>query len=72
MKKKSPIRTARRMKDITQDELASIFNVSRVTVSNWERGVTTPTPHELVALARVLETDLDNLMSVYNNKEEIK
>jgi transcriptional regulator with XRE-family HTH domain len=68
VKVKSAIRTARRNKDITQQELANEFNITRVTVSNWERGATTPTVHELVKLSVYLDVTLEELMSVYNNK----
>jgi transcriptional regulator with XRE-family HTH domain len=66
---KSAIRTARRNKDITQEQLADQFNVTRVTVSNWERKFTTPTVHELVMLAVFLDVTLEELMNDYKNKE---
>ena len=70
VKTKSAIRTARRNKDITQEEMANHFNITRVTVSNWERKATTPTVHELIMLSDYLEISLDELMSDYSNKEK--
>lgn len=39
---------------ITQQELADRVGVSQQTISSWERGVTTPGPQRLSALAAVL------------------
>lgn len=70
-KTKSAIRTARRNKDITQEQLAEQFNVTRVTVSNWETKATTPTVHELIMLSDFLNVTLNELVEDYQkNKEE--
>ena len=47
----------RRNKDMTQDALAASLNVSRTTVSSWERGRTEPDIASLRRLSQLLDYD---------------
>lgn len=53
-------RTAVRM---TQQELADVIRMNNRSVSDWERGVTTPGRDALRKLARVFRVDLDEITS---------
>lgn len=44
------IRTVRSRLDLSQVQLAKLLGVHPVTVSKWERGVLTPTPHQIALL----------------------
>ncbi len=47
----------RRKKELTQDALATALNVSRSTVSSWERGRTEPDLNMLGRLSKLLDYD---------------
>jgi len=50
------IREARKLKGLTQPQLAKLLNVTKQVVSNWERGYTPSIPVETIAaLARALD-----------------
>jgi transcriptional regulator with XRE-family HTH domain len=57
------LKKARKDKHISQEELAEILNVSRVSVSKWERGETYPEVETLIGIARNLRLSLDDLMN---------
>ena len=69
-KSNSVIRTVRRSKDLTQQELADLLNVSRVAVANWEGKLATPSVHNMLRLNAYLDIPLDELMNDYTNKED--
>ena len=48
----------------TQAELAKILYVNQTAVSQWERGVTTPSPQILVRLANMYGVSTDYLLGV--------
>ena len=56
------IKTIRKNKGLTQEELASKLNVVRQTVSKWEKGLSVPDAELLKKLAEVLETDVSTLL----------
>ena len=56
------IRTLRKNKGFTQEELAVKLNVVRQTVSKWEKGLSVPDAELLSRLAEVLETDVSTLL----------
>lgn len=56
------IRSLRKTKEITQNDLAERLNVAFQTVSKWERGESLPDTAILPDLAAVLETSVDNLL----------
>lgn len=53
--------SARKRRGMTQEELASQIGVSRQAVSKWETGETLPDLPKLMALANVLEVNMDAL-----------
>lgn len=56
------IRTLRKQKSMTQDDLAALLYVSRQTVSNYETGKSNPDIDMLVKIAEVLESDVNVLI----------
>ena len=57
------LRTMRRKKNISQEELAGKLNVSRQAVSRWEQGNGYPEMEKMIALSRILDVTLDYLVS---------
>ncbi len=53
---------ARKQKGFSQEDLASLCNVSRQTVSKWETGQSVPDANSLVALSRALDLSIDYLL----------
>lgn len=49
-------------RDLNQSQLAEKLNVTRQTISSWERGNSNPDVDMLLKLAEVLETDVNNLL----------
>lgn len=58
------IAAARKERGITQDELASLMNVSRQSVSHWEKGISTPAFEVLCRLIPLLEMDISDLLGL--------
>ena len=56
------IKTARKNKGLTQEELASRLNVVRQTVSKWEKGFSVPDADILQRIAEILEIDVKQLL----------
>ena len=61
------IKTIRKAKGLTQQELAVKLNVVRQTISKWEQGLSVPDSELLLALSEALETPVSALLG-----EEIK
>jgi transcriptional regulator with XRE-family HTH domain len=51
----------RKLQNLTQQELASLLNVSKQTVGSWERGRTEPSIPMINELANILNTSTDYL-----------
>ena len=49
------IAEARRRKNLTQEQLAQLMQVTRQTVSRWEAGMAYPEMEKIVRLADILE-----------------
>lgn len=49
-------------RDLSQAQLAEKVNVTRQTVSSWERGNSNPDVDMLLKIAEVLETDVNDLL----------
>ncbi len=62
MKISESIRTLRREKSMTQEQLAEAMNVSAAAVSKWENGQSVPDIAMLTALADFFEVSLDALV----------
>lgn len=56
------IKTKRRAKDLTQEQLAEYLNISVSAVSQWESGKTTPDISLLIPLAEFFDITLDELL----------
>lgn len=56
------LKTLRRNKAFTQEELAARLNVVRQTVSKWEKGQSVPDSEILVRLAEILEVPVSQLL----------
>ena len=56
------IRTLRKSRGLSQDELAAKLNVVRQTVSKWERGLSVPDADMLVALGEALDAPVGTLL----------
>lgn len=56
------LRTARRSAGLTQKQLAEAIGVESITVSRWERGVTSPSLPRLRRIAEMTETTVSDLV----------
>ena len=56
------LRTARRTAGLTQRQLADRLGVESITVSRWERGVTSPSLPRLQRIAEITETTMSDLV----------
>ena len=56
------LRTARRSAGLTQKQLAEALSLESITVSRWERGVTTPSLPRLRRIAEMTETTVSDLV----------
>jgi len=54
----------RKFNGFNQTEVSEALHVTRVTVSNWERGVTKPTQEMKLRLATLLNTTVSDLFDV--------
>ena len=59
---KENIKTIRKAKGLSQEELAIKLNVVRQTISKWEQGLSVPDSEMLVSLSEVLETPVSTLL----------
>jgi len=57
------LRQVRKDRNISQEELAEILDVSRQAVSKWEQGVGYPEVEKLLLLSNRLNISLDSLMA---------
>ncbi len=56
------IRELRKNKGLSQRALADLLEVNQTAVSQWERGVTTPSSHMLLRLSRIFEISPNKLL----------
>ena len=56
------LKTLRKNKGITQEELAARLNVVRQTISKWEKGQSVPDAEMLVKLAEIFEVPVSQLL----------
>ena len=57
------LRTARRAAGLTQKQLADRLGVESITVSRWERGVTSPSLPRLRRIAEITQTTVGELVN---------
>jgi len=56
------IKTIRKSKGLSQEELAIKLNVVRQTISKWEQGLSVPDADMLISISEVLETPVSALL----------
>lgn len=56
------IKTIRKAKGLSQEELAVKLNVVRQTISKWEQGLSVPDADMLISLSEALETPVSTLL----------
>ena len=56
------IRTIRKSKGLSQEELAIKLNVVRQTISKWEQGLSVPDADMLISISEVFETPVSTLL----------
>ena len=69
---KDNIKTIRKSKGLSQEELAIKLNVVRQTISKWEQGLSVPDSELLVSLSDALDTPVSTLLgeNVTEQKED--
>ena len=69
---KENIKTVRKSKGLSQEELATKLNVVRQTVSKWEQGLSVPDSEMLISLSEALETPVSTLLgeNISESKED--
>ena len=65
------IATLRKNKNLTQEELANILNVSTKTISSYETNRNIPNIETLILLAKALNCSVDSLIGLTSNDQEI-
>lgn len=65
------IMNLRKRQNLTQRQLAQAVGVTDQTISNWEQGVYKPrlTPAQTLALCRILECSLEELVAVTSDED---
>ncbi|MFL0269359.1 helix-turn-helix domain-containing protein [Candidatus Clostridium radicumherbarum] len=56
------LKTIRKSKGLSQEELAIRLNVVRQTISKWEKGLSVPDAEMLIRIAEVFETSVSELL----------
>ena len=64
------LKSYRKTKSFTQDEVAVKIGVSGQAVSKWEKGECLPDVYNLKLLARIYRTSIDDLLSIEDEKIE--
>lgn len=65
------LKTLRKQKGFSQEELASRLHVVRQTISKWEKNLSVPDAHTLIRLAEILEVSVSELLgSKIENENE--
>ena len=52
----------RKNKNISQEELAELLDVSRQSISKWEQGISYPSILYLIPLTKILDCHLEDLL----------
>ena len=69
MELKDQLVSLRKGKGLSQLELAEILNVSRQSISRWEVGTSVPTMEKLIALSKLYDIPLDELVHQKEGQE---
>ena len=68
---KENIRSLRKSKGLSQEELAIKLNVVRQTISKWEQGLSVPDAEMLITISEVLETPVSTLLGVNISESKV-
>ena len=66
---KDNIKTLRKQKGLSQEELSIKLNVVRQTVSKWEQGLSVPDAQMLISISEVFDTPVSTLLGENISKE---
>lgn len=66
---KDRLKGLREDRDLTQDQIADILNITRSAVANYENGIREPDIHLLVKIADYFNISLDYLLCRTNKME---
>ena len=61
----------RKMKGLTQKQLADLIHVSYQAVSRWEQGISLPSVDMIYDIAQVLETTVDFLLNGISEERKV-
>lgn len=64
------LRTVRKERNISQEELAAQLHVSRQAISRWEQGNGYPEMEKMITLSRILKVSLDYLVSDQSDSQK--
>lgn len=59
---KDNLKSARKAKGLSQEELAIKLNVVRQTISKWEQGLSVPDAEMLISISEVFDTPISTLL----------
>ncbi len=59
---KDNLKSARKAKGLSQEELAIKLNVVRQTISKWEQGLSVPDAEILISISEVFDTPISTLL----------
>lgn len=68
---KENIKSIRKSRGLSQEELAIKLNVVRQTISKWERGLSVPDSEMLVSISEVLEIPVSTLLGENISKSKV-
>ena len=66
---KENLKTLRKAKGLSQEELATRLNVVRQTISKWEKGLSVPDADLLIRISEILEVSVSELLGEKIEKE---
>lgn len=64
------LRSKRKERGLSQEELAARLHVVRQTISKWEKGMSVPDSEQLIKIAAILETTVGVLLGTQVESEE--
>lgn len=59
------LKSFRKSRGITQEELATRLNIVRQTISKWEKGLSVPDSDMLIRIAEILEVNVSELLGTH-------
>ena len=72
---KENIKTLRKQKGLSQEELSIKLNVVRQTISKWEQGLSVPEAEMLISISEIFDTPVNTLLGeniVESKEDELK